>query len=280
MVTTTAGIAAGLALIGVIVMGNAPSLPDDQGEHGLTDLELYNAIESGDPLGNMGFREAVNNDPRRIEGLLLQRIVQPLMYAIAKMQNPTVPMGQIRYATKSGYLHMMDQRRSRGPITAEVIANSMIAAWQKASEVMLSADGKSQISPYLPVMKVIILTNMRDISRAFRESIQICKQAQKQAATPAEANAYGQLGAILESMQTGIHHFVAGAKRGEPGEVIDAEIGFGDTFGGLDGLDLEIGIVEREDLFGAFEFEEYIVTGHRAPSVGLSQYRRMGGRVY
>jgi len=273
----TVGITAGLGLLGYALLKQPSLFPDDQGEFGLTDLELYENLESRDPLGEMSFSQAVNSDPRRIEGLLLQRIIQPLMFSIAKMQGPTVPMAQIRLATKSGYLQMMSDRRKKGPITAQVIAKSLIEAWQIAGDVMMSAQQAGQMSAYVPVLKMIIAANMRDISRSFREAEQICKQAQKKAVNAQESNAYGQICAVMNSMQTAIHFFVSSAKRsGGKGEPVDADMGFGDTFGGLG----EAGIVEQQDLFGAFQFEEYMVSGHRAPSIGLSQYRRMGGRVY
>lgn len=284
-----------LGLGGVYLASKSEILPPEQGEYALTDSELYSAIIGEGPGGTdvmkgMTFSEAVNCDPRRIEALLMQRIVQPLVLAAGRLHSPGVPMAHVEQMARVGYLRMMAHRRTTGGITADRIANSLIDAWTKVSEVFSEAPKQPRFAPVAAMLQGIIVANMRDISRAFREAKQICCQAEKAAASKADALAYGKMCAMLDSMQTGLFFFASAGRKPSKNEVIDDELGLDvitaeeamrgmgeDLFGALE---LDEAIVDVEDEYGRFEFEEHIITGHRAPAVSLAQYRRMGGRFY
>lgn len=290
-----------LALLGTVyILGKQPSIPPTQGEYGLSDEDLYNAIVGdgilgSNVLGNMSFEQAVRTDPRRIEALVMQRIFQPLMLAIGRLASPGLPMGQIQSATRIGYLQMLAERRARQALGPDTIAASMIAAWQAASQVLQEAPRNSRYAPIAATLKGVLIANQQDIARAFRESINVCNQAADQALNKEDAAGYLRMGAVLESMCLAIQMYVQYASyTPSSSEPIDAEIGLdvfeaeSDKFGRMPGqvetqdlfgaITLDEGL--EEEAFGQFEYEEYIVTGHRAPSVALAEYRRMGGRVF
>jgi hypothetical protein len=284
-----------LALLAGAYAATRDRLPPEQGEHGMNDSELYDAIIGKLPTGGnimrgMTFAQAVNTDPRRIEALLMQRIIQPMMLSIGRLHSPGVPMDQIEWMARKGYLQTMATRRASGGITAPRIAASLIDAWQKASEILIRASDTPRFAPLATTLKGVVLANMADINRAFREAEQICRRAQSVASRSEDKSAYGKMCAMLDSMKTGLIVFAARGKS----ERIDGAMG-------LDEMAEDIakegfGAIEREDLFGAyslddrlediedeygrFAFEEYILSGHRAPAVGLNQFRRMGGRFY
>ena len=86
------GLAATLTLVAAYVAGSqVPEFPHEQGSHGMTDEELYRRIINGDPLGDMTFGEAIGQDPRRIEGLILQRVIQP--FTLALRPGPSFSIG-------------------------------------------------------------------------------------------------------------------------------------------------------------------------------------------
>lgn len=273
-----------LGLLGLGLVLRSQVLPPPGGKLGLSDDELYERISGEsvfgtDVLGTLTFEEAVNQDPRRIEAMVLQRIVQPLMLAIGRMASPGAEMDDILFATRVGYLRMLHQRRMRhGDITADVIADSLVESWHTASEVLANAQSNPRFAPLAATIGGIVIANMQDISRAFRECDSLLERAGNVAVSEEETRAWGRVRAILSSMQSALYELL-GAARSES-EVVDADIGFevfdADDLFGAYVLDEHL----EEGRFGAFEFEEYILTGHRAPSVALSQYRRMGGRVY
>lgn len=306
--TTTTSLAIVLALLGgAIVLGHQTRLPPTQGEYGLSDAKLYQAIVkegvlAPDILDGMSFEVAVNQDPRRIEAMLLQRVVQPLMLAVGKLANPTIPIGYVQAMTYRGYLEMMAARRARGPITSLVIASSMEVAWKAALEAMKSSGADPRLKPMLGAMQEAVVANKADIARAFKECDRILERAAEVSESEPTRDGYLQMKSTLGVMQLGLFMFLAAsppAAGSQRGEVIDADIGL-DAFG-ADGSDSfflgEVSSVPEEfvsgpelfgaeqmddlsDIFNPAEFEQHIVTGHRAPSVALPQYRRMGGRFY
>lgn len=285
------GLAWTLTLVSAyLVGGSRPELPPEQGPFGMSDDELYDRIHDGDPLGDMSFGEAVARDPRRIEALLLQRVIQPFTLAIAKIENPNLHMSAIQDAMKHSYLERNHRMRQDGRgITATKLVDANKRAWKMNSEVLKVAFEMS--TPEAAVLKQLILANQQDIHRAFREAREITRQASTEAVDEASVGAWKEMGFILENMNNVIGRYT---HAGNPNEVIDDEIQWIQPAGQIE----KMGIIERQDLFGAlsfddaldqheedrdsfgYEWEEYIITGHRAPAVGLAQYRRSGGRVF
>lgn len=274
------GLAWTLALVSAYLVGSTPpELPPEYREHGMTDDELYQQISSpGNPLGDMTFAQAVNTDPRRIEGLLLQRIIQPFTLATAKLEHPNLNTDAIAAAMEHAYLERNHRLRSDGrPIDAVKIAEANRRAWKMNSEVMRVAFEMS--TPEATVLKELMAANYHDIQRAFRESRQIACQASSVATTPVCKDAWAQMDAVLSNMDDLVSRYVSSLAA----EVIDEDLGLGapslEQTGATDGADL-FGALSFDEAMGAYEFEEHILTGHRAPVIGLAQYRRMGGRVY
>ena len=279
------GLAWTLTLVGAYLSDKEkPELPPTQGIDGMTDLDLYQQIENGDPLGSMTFEEAVVRDPRRIEALVLQRVIQPFTLALAKLENPNMDTSAIRGAMAHAYLernHQMRQETGK-KICATQIAEANKRAWRMNAKVLKVA--WEMETPESRVLKDILTLNQGDIQRAFRESQTICDRAARASVDGKCSLAWKELEEVLGNMCDMIDRNV---RASTAVEVIDDEM-----------LTLpkpeSMGQIRREDLFGAlsfdealadeemgaYEFEEYIVTGHRAPSVGLSQFRRMGGRVF
>lgn len=261
-----------------------PKLPPTQGPHGMTDLDLYQQICTGDPLGSMAFDAAVAEDPRRIEGLLLQRIIQPFTLALTKVENPHMNVEAIRSAMAHAYLernHQMRQETGKS-ITACQLVEANRNAWKMNGEVLRVAWEMN--TPEAAVLKQLMADNQGDVKRAFRESTTICDAACQAALSPECAVAWQELKGILENMCDMVDRYVTPSLATE---VIDDEMLALPEKSPTEAM----GQLEREDLFGALsfddamdaysgEYEEYIVTGHRAPVIGLSQYRRMGGRVF
>jgi hypothetical protein len=264
------GLAWTLSLVSAYMVGeNQPPLPPMQMQGGMTDAEVYDQISLGDPLGNMEFAEAVVHDPRRIEAMLLQRVIRPFTLAMTKLEHPHLPIEQIEGAMRHAYLERNHRMRMDGtPINACKIADANRDAWKMNADIMRV--GFELQGPEAKVLQDIFVANHGDITRAFREGKQICEQAAKVAASEACHGAWQEMGAILQNMCDLVDRYAVATGA----EAID-EVAFA-----LPTTSEAMGSAAPDDLFGAYEFEEYIVTGHRAPSVGMAEYRRMGGRVF
>lgn len=279
------GLAWTLTLVSAYLMGQTPPpLPPDQGPHGMTDAELYsNIVDNGDPLGEMSFSQAVNTDPRRIEGLLLQRVIQPFYVAVCALEHPQLAGGKIQEAMLHSYLQRNHElRESGGKITAKEIAEATQRSWKTNGEIFRVAFDMR--TPSALTLQRLMSANRQDIRRAFRESHRIATEASRASDNQGASESWLQVAATLKNMSDGVERHMV-EQLGE--EVIDDEIMW------LEIPEQMAGTISREDLFGAlslqshledsfgqYEFEEYILTGHRAPAVGLAQYRRMGGRIY
>jgi hypothetical protein len=279
------GLALTLTLVSAYLMGQEPPpLPPTQGPHGLTDEELYVAIvDNGNPLGTMTFSQAVNTDPRRVEALVLQRVIEPFYVAICALEHPGLQAQKIQGAMRHAYLQRNHELRQKsGKITATELAEATQRSWKMNSEIFRVAFEMQ--TPAAQVLQKLMSTNRQDIRRAFREANRIAQEAGRASQDRTSAESWAQISATLKNMSDNVEtHLV---EQGE--EVIDDEIMW------IQPVEHMGSTISRADLFGAVslkpnllenfgevaEHEEYIVTGHRAPAVGLSQYRRMGGRVY
>jgi hypothetical protein len=282
------GLAWTLTLVSAYLVGSSvPDLPEEQGAFGMTDDQLYTQIRDGDPLGNMTFGEAVAKDPRRIEGLILQRVVQPFTLALTKLENPNLSTQAIQDAMRHAYLERNHRMRSDGHgITAQKIADANKRAWKMNSDVLQASMEMSH--PEAIVLKQLMTLNQKDIQRAFREAREIAAQASTEATTDACVDAWRQVYNVLSNMDDLIGRYIGTES---DAEVIDDEIHWiqpaqiEEKMGAADGEDLfgalsfDNALADHEEM-GAYEYEEYIVTGHRAPAVGLAAYRRSGGRVF
>ncbi len=276
------GLAWTLTLVSAYMVGaSQPPLPPEQGPHGLTDAELYSRIDGGDPLANMSFDQAVVHDPRRIEALILQRVIAPFTLAITKLEHPSLNTAAIKAAMRHAYLERNHRMRSDGRlIDATKLVDANKRAWKMNGEVLRVAFEMS--TPEAVVLKQLMADNHQDIRRAFAEAREIASQASKGANSDQAVEAWRELYNVMTNMVDMVDRFLMAAVGTE---LVDDEIAWIQPVGQIEAM----GAAEPDDLFGAlsfdeamgaYEYEEYIVTGHRAPAVGLAQYRRMGGRVF
>jgi hypothetical protein len=264
-----------------------PPLPPEQGPYGLTDSELFEQIvNDGDPLGSMSFSEAVNADPRRVEGQLLQRVIEPFYLAVFNLEHSKVDLAKVRAAMRHAYLQRnADMRKKDGRITAAEIADATERSWRMNSEIF-RVNFEMRTAP-AQVLQQLMTANRQDIRRAFRESNRIATEASRASGDASSSQSWQQVAATLKNMADNVEEHIS-THTGE--EVIDDEIMWiqepeqmagtvsrSDLFGGVS---LKPNLDVITEVYGQSEHEEYILTGHRAPSVGLGQYRRMGGRVY
>lgn len=90
----------------------------DEGERQLPDATLWDLIISGgNVLGDMTFRQAVHQDPRRVEALITQRVQLPL-YAV---MTTTLPPETDDFR-RAAYMERNELLREAGPITATTLA--------------------------------------------------------------------------------------------------------------------------------------------------------------
>ncbi len=287
----------------------------------MTDADLYTAIvtDGGDPLGGMSFESAVIQDPRRIDGLILQRVVGPFYLAVAKIRYPQMDVSRIQGAMRHAYLQRNSDLRASGPggiVSPSELSGDYEKSWKANGEVLRV--GFEMRTPAADIFKELLRANRQDIRRAFRESSEIATRASKVSQSKEAHQAWAEIHAVLRNMSDMIERYMV---EGMGVEVIDDDIlwiqpaaesmGFDlfgaismneieeEDFGALNSDSLmdeeEYGLAELEaeidaDLdddddddddedFG-WEFEEHIVSGHRAPAVALPQYRKMGGRFY
>ena len=294
-----------------------PPLPPEQGRLGLTDADLYTAIvtEGGDPLGGLSFEDAVLQDPRRVDGLILQRVIGPFYLAVAKIRYPQMDVSRIQGAMRHAYLQRNHDLRMSGPgnvVSPSELARDYEKSWKANGEVLRVAF--EMRTPAADTFKELLRANRGDIRRAFREASEIAMRASKVSHTQPAALAWAEIHAVLRNMSDMIEGYMV---EGLGMEVIDDEIlwiqpesmGF-DLFGALSmdndddsllpedefglaalemAIDMDLEEDDEDDFgfdddddddFSGWQFEEHIVSGHRAPAVALSQYRRMGGRFY
>lgn len=282
------GLAWTLTLVSAYLVGaSKPELPPEQGAFGMTDAQLYDQLEDGDPLGTMSFGQAVASDPRRIEAMVLQRVLKSFVLGMTRLDHPNVQVDAIKQAMRHAYLERNSRLRGDGRgIDAEKILDANKRAWKMNADVLKVAFEME--TPEAIVLKQLMAANKNDIERGFREAAQICAQASTDAPTNESAAAWSTFESLLGNMSDMICRYISA---GQPDEIID------DEFMVIQPVMEEAGAVEPDDMFGALSFdealavheqfgqyfsehEEYLVTGHRAPAVGLAQYRRMGGRVF
>lgn len=283
---TAAAWVTGAAVVAVAASGMGQT-GDGGGEVGLGDGQLWDLIASGgDVLCGMTVDQAVVADPRRIEALILQRIVRPLTLAVVKVSRPWMPVETIDQELKNAYIRRNNFLRQSDGLTVAALARANCSAWRQSSRTFLDAcrSGTAEGDMIIALLR----GNRRDIARAFDECHALIQAAC--AADQSTCHDWLVLGAAVDNMRV----IVDVVCRSDDAEVIDAEVLEAgpdvleaDRFGAvsLDGAVGDFSLDEEDDddsdLFGAeFEHEQYLVSGHRSPAVGLPQYRRMGGRIF
>jgi hypothetical protein len=258
----------------VVAVAATAGLGDDgQVDGGLGDGQLWDLIASGgDVLCGMTIDQAVCQDPRRVEALFVQRIIRPLSLAIVKVSRPWISIEQIDQILKDAYIKRNRFLRQSEGLTVAALARANCSAWKQSSRTLLDAARSGTAEG--DALRALFMGNRRDIQRAFDECAELVQTAC--CIDQRTCEDWMVLGSAVHNMQV----VVSVLCKTDDSEVIDAEVleaegvPESDRFGALS-LD------DAVDQFGVeFEHEQYMVSGHRAPAIGLPGYRRMGGRIF
>jgi hypothetical protein len=235
-------------------------MPTGGESHGVSDENLWDRIVTdSDPFVGMSFDEAARMDPRRVDARVQQAVLNTF-YAAINTLGRTRNYGEMM---QHAYLARMEAFRAKsgGQITAEDLASAMTEDWTYYSQVLSTAFAmKSETAVRL---QQALYDNRGSIHRAFREASEVLQRA-SEATSGSSSAAFLEMKAVISDMWRTVDELITS----KTGERFDAE-----PFGAL-----------FRAKFGAIhpggEWEEYIVSGHRAPSHALPQFRRMGGRFY
>jgi hypothetical protein len=204
----------------------------------------------------------------------MQRVGRPFLLLCSKVVRPWVPVQQLDDQIRNAWFRRNDSlRMAQGFVSVKAMAASFVAAWKHNGRLLVEAMSVS--TPETERARVAMRANRADIRRAFDE----CRQILDTAACLDCANAcyWLQMRAVVDDMEAVINFLSDGAVLlGEAD--IAPDLGLESVNG--DAADRFGAVSMDDDAYGQWSHEEFIVSGHRAPSVGLFQYRRMGGRVF
>lgn len=185
-----------------------PASPTPAGEGGLTDEELWRRIVAEeDVLVGMNFEEACTVDPRRVEALIEQRIVNDVYSVMGH-----VHQGATRDYLRQGYLIRNDALRAEnGRVTLQGLLDYRRDTWSYFSKLLDTAQKMGARDRTLPAARMWqAFTDHQDtVRRAFRESIEVTNRAALVAPTEQDAAGWAEIGAILTNMYDGISAKIA-----------------------------------------------------------------------
>lgn len=257
------------------------------------DGPLWDAIVSGqDVLLGVTFREAVLCHPLRVESLVTQRVFRPFLLLCMRLVRPWVTVSSIDAELRSAWMSRNRSLRSAG-MSVRSLADADASSWRQNSRMLV--DAMSVPSAEVGRVRAVMASRRPDIHRAFEE----CRTLLDEASCTSGTDGFGWLvlKSVVEDMESVVLRVIDGqtlegaADIGpDVGLMLEAAeapsssgyAGDADRFGAVSiGEGDEDGDFRVPDSFGYHGVhEEFLVSGHRAPSVGLSQYRRMGGRVF
>lgn len=247
-----------LAVIGTTALvasgGSSVPVPED-------DAQVWSRIrDGGDVLMGCSFEQAVFHRPLLVDGLFMQRVVRPLTLLCLRVVRPWVSVENADRQLEEAFCRRNRDFRMSGGVTVEKIARSEATAWRANSKILLEI--LTLPTPESDNVRDALCRHRSSVRRAFDEARQVLSQA---ACVDLDKSHWWQmLVAVVDDMEAVVSDLCPSVEAVEQQAPSSTE----DVFGAV-----------SVDSFGA-EYEEYIVSGHRAPSVGLPQYRRMGGRFY
>lgn len=238
-----------------------------------SDDELWSAVSGGgDVLLGDTFEDSVHGDPIKVDALIMQRVGRPFLLLCGKVVRPWTPVQQLDGQIRDAWLRRNDSlRATHGFVSVSAMANSFSSAWRHNSRLLVEAMSVS--TPETERVRAAMRANRGDIRQAFDE----CRQILDSAACldPVNSRFWLQMRAVVDDMEAVISFLSDGASSSGESD-ISSDLGV--EFVNGDSAD-RFGAVSM-DSYGEWAHEEFLVSGHRAPSVGLPQYRRMGGRVF
>ena len=237
-----------------------PALPDRAETLGLSDEDLWDRIVSdSDTLAGMSFEEAVRSDPRRIDARVQQAVLNTFFAAI-NVLGRTQNYGELM---QHAYLVRMAGFRENGSITASELANALKEDWSYYSEILSVAFAMKSVQA--TQLQQALFDHRDAIFRGFREAHEVLETAGNMSTIDSDRQAWLQMDGVIRDMWNLVNS-LTGKKSGQG--TLDTDL-FGALF---------------RERFGSIhpsgEWEKYIVSGHRAPTHALPQFRRMGGRFY
>jgi hypothetical protein len=266
-----------MSILSLGTLGVAALSVSGGGSHSAADCddELWSAVSSnGDALLGSTFEEAVRSCPIKVDALIMQRVGRPFLLLCSKVVRPWAPVQQLDDQIRDAWFRRNDSlRMAQGFVSVKAMAASFVAAWRHNGRLLVEAMSVS--TPETERARVAMRANRADIRRAFDE----CRQILDTAACldPVDACCWLQMRAVVDDMEAVVNFLSDGAVLlGEAD--IAPDLGLESVNG--DAADRFGAVSMDDDTYGQSAHEEFIVSGHRAPSVGLFQYRRMGGRVF
>jgi hypothetical protein len=226
------------------VLAGGVALGSGIGFGGISDEDLWGRITTadGDVLFGMSFEQAVCQDPRRIDARIQQILLAVLYRPVQDVRG--VSDKERERILREFYLSVMRTLRARGgDLTAGVLAE----LYEEALSYYETVLDKIRKSPLRKKELEFVFSSLEpEWVRGFSEAVEVAKRAQSVAPGAAEALAWQQIQASLARIAALLSpsSFPAYGLNPSP------------------------------------EWEQFLVSGHRAPHVGLPQYRRMGGRFY
>jgi hypothetical protein len=250
-----ASLAALLALVSAYVLeeeGKKPGWPDPVAEQGLDDRRLYELAQGdGDVLQGMDFADAVARDPRRIEALLMQRVVIELYGALDQMRGRSQELVVHDMALRNAAI----REACNGSVPLGAIVEDWRGRWewyQKLFAVLLQSRRFGRLEdPFFAA----VVTNRAAIARAFRESAEIARRAALAAPDETQEGGWSEIGATIDNMKLTMDNALA-------------QIGAPALAGGGEGYGYSVEDWTSSQGSG----------GHRAPGMMIDQWWRSGGR--
>jgi len=197
---TTALVAMGLAALAEHARGQPGAIKTWPGEFGLTDAQLWDLVESGqDPLAGMRFDYAVKLDPRRIDAMMQQVVLQAFKEALPAAAAYDGGMRQQLYLVSSDLVR--SNFDGRKPVAA--LVSMQEDTWARA---LL---GSSRLWPGLVWRG--ISNNWDAIRQSFDEAQQIAQEAKRVARSvqPADGPEWEVLADTFEEMKQALGHLLA-----------------------------------------------------------------------
>lgn len=234
----------------------------------------YAEIRDGrDVLRGMSFREAAACCPEAIEALWMQRLGRPFLLLALRLSRPWVSVEQA-----DGQIEEAMAKRSNSIRSISGLIESDISSWRGNSRLII--DHLTTETEEAGRVRAAMVKNMDDIRRAFSECRHVYDTAA--AVNPDNRMAWTKGSVLVDNMEAVVRALTEGVSTYSDGDITDEIVQYGaqygcdtDRFGAA-----SLGLPAAQFAGSQWIHDEYILSGHRAPSVGLPEYRRMGGRVF
>ncbi len=281
---------------------NPPDVPaGTDGTDGITDAQLWHLIATdGDVMQGMNFTNATNNDPRRVDALIQQRLLGEFFVWLEAARGG-VPAQVLR---DTWFLRNQGIRQAYGDISAAGLAEDLAQSWAEYEKVYTGAlwpmaeGGRPEAQALLNG----IIQYREEIFRAFRECSAIATRAAFVSIRQEDQEAWGRMVATIDSMWDTVNAQLVAleqpvaddAWRADPEEVVERLLGrLPDPVreppeGEM--VILPVPVEEEGEEYGSVSegveeafgetLQDYFASGHRAPGADTAQWRRSGGRFY